>query len=100
MTFVELPIDRLSNRALDAIEAKQFQAAARLCRELLHRYPEAYDGHARFAELRQAQARFQEAANHYDTVLDMIRQDPHGADPETLHYFTELRDQALALIQP
>ena len=100
MTFVELPIDRLSNRALDALQAKQFQEAARLCRQLLHRYPDAYDGHARLAQLRHAQGRFQEAANHYDMVLDMIRHDPDGADPETLQYFTELRDQALALIQP
>lgn len=100
MTLGESDLDALSNQTLDAIEAGTYVEAARLCRRLLHLYPEAYDGHQRLAELRQAQGRFQEAANHYDAVLEMIQQDPHGPDPDTVQYLTELRDQALAQLHP
>jgi tetratricopeptide (TPR) repeat protein len=100
MTLGETDLDALSNRTLDAIEAGAYAQALTLCRRLLHRYPDAFDGHARFANLRLAQGRFQEAANHYDVVLEMLHQNPDGVDPDFVHYVTELRDQALAQAQP
>jgi len=99
MTFVETPLDKLSNRALDAIEAGQYQQAEVLCRKLLRKYRQAFDGHQRMAMLRAAQGRFEEAARHYEKLLEMIQKDPGGTDAETVQYLTEQRDQALAQAQ-
>ncbi len=59
-------------------------------------YRKAPDGHDRMAELRMAQGRFQEAADHYDKLLAMMAKNPRDFDPETVQYVTEQRDQALA----
>jgi tetratricopeptide (TPR) repeat protein len=99
MRLGETPLDKLSNRALDAIEARQYVEAAKLCQRLLRRYPEALDGHERLAQLREAQGRFAEAVAHYDQMLAMIRQHAEGTDAETLHYVTELRDRARAQVK-
>jgi len=100
MTLGETDLDALSNQALEAIEAGHYAQAFTLCRRLLHRYPEAFDGHQRLAELRQAEGRFQEAANHYDVVLEMLQQQPDGVGPDFVQYITELRDQALDQVKP
>ena len=100
MTLGETDLDALSNRTLDALDAGDYAQAFTLCRRLLHRYPEAFDGHHRFADLRQAQGRFQEAANHYDVVLQMLQQNPEGVDPDFVQYVTQQRDQALAQVKP
>ena len=96
MERVETPLDKLSNRALDAIEAGHFKETERLCKKLLRVYPKAPDGHDRMAMLRMAEGRFQDAARHYGSLLEMAQKDPQYFDPETVQYFTEQRGQALA----
>ena len=97
--MVETPLDKLSNRALDAIEAGRYDHAEQLCRKLLRNHRKAFDGHDRMAKLRQAQGRFQEAARHYTKLLEMMQKDPTGTDPETVQYVTEKRDRALARVK-
>lgn len=96
MRLVETPMDKLSNRALDAIEAGDYGKAEKLCRRLLREYPEIFDGHERLGMLREAQGRFLEAAQEYSKVLEMMKRDPEDVDEETVKFITEQRDQALA----
>lgn len=91
-----MDLDDLSNSALDAIEARNYDRAEKLCQRLLDEYPGAFDGHERLAKLRKVQGRYQEAADHYTTVLEMMEKDTWGIDEETIQYITELRDDALA----
>jgi tetratricopeptide (TPR) repeat protein len=100
MKLFRTSLDRLSNRALDAIEAQRYGEAEKLCQRLLHDYPEAFDGHERLGLLREAQGRFQEAADQYSEVLLMIERDPQGTDAQTVQLFTARRDHALARVQP
>ena len=99
MPRVEMPLDKLSNRALDAIEAGRYAQAEQLCKKLLRLYRKTPDGHERMAMLRQAQGHFENAARHYGKLLEMIQENPRDFDPETVQYFTELRDQALAKVE-
>lgn len=92
----ESPLDKLGNRTADAIDAGDFDKAEKLCRRLLREYPTTFDGHQRLGELREAQGRFQEAAEEYAKVLEQIRANPDGADEETVRYVTENRQRALA----
>jgi|TARA_B100000315_G_C14427163_1_gene518403 tetratricopeptide (TPR) repeat protein len=96
MSRVETPLDKLSNRAVDAIEAGRFKQAEQLCKKLLRVYRKAPDGHERMAMLREAQEQFEEAARHYDRLLEMMQKKPREFDPESVQYFTERRDQARA----
>ena len=96
MELVETPLDKLSNRALDAIEAGNFKEAERRCKKLLRVYRKAPDGHDRMAMLRMAQGRFQEAVHHYSKLLEMMQKNPRDFDPETVQHVTEQRDQAKA----
>ena len=98
MRRVETPLDKLSYRALDAIEAGRSEHAELLCRRLLRNHRKAFDGHDRTAKLREAQGRFQEAVRHYTKLLEMMEKD-RTTDPETVQYITEKRDRALALVQ-
>ena len=91
-----MDLDDLSNSVVDAIEAGNHDQAENLCRKLLDDYPEVFDGHERLAMLREAQGRFQEAADHYQKVLEMMKQNPDNVDQDTIQYITELRDQAVA----
>ena len=100
MKLFQTSPDRLSNRALDAIQAGRYDQAEKRCQQLLRDYPELFDGHERLGLLRQAQGRFQEAADHYTAVLALIQQDPQGTDAETVQHFTERRDEALRQVKP
>jgi len=92
----ESPLDKLGNRAADALETGDYEKAEKLCQRLLREYPTALDGRQRLGELREAQGRFQEAAEEYAKVLAQIRANPDGTDEETVRYVTENRDRALA----
>lgn len=94
-----MDLDDLSNSVVDAIQAKKYDQAENLCQRLLREYPDVFDGHERLAMLRKAQGRFHEATDHYEKVLDMMKKNPQGIDQETIHYITELRDQARAQIK-
>lgn len=96
---MELDVDALSNRALDAIEARKYDEAEKLCQQLLREYPDVFDGHDRMGELREIQGRFQEAADHFSKMLEMIKRNPAGTDKDTLKYCTEKRDRALAKVK-
>ena len=95
MSLVDPPLDKLSNRALDALQAGHFKQAEERCKKLLRVYRKAPDGHERMAMLREAQGQFAEAARHYDLLLEMIQKKPREFDPESVPYFTKRRDQAL-----
>jgi len=96
----EMDLDAFSNTVADAIDAGNHEEAEKLCQKLLSEYPDVFDGHQHLARLRKAQGRFQEAADHYEKVLQMMRKNPQGVDQETIQYITELHDQALAQGQP
>ena len=51
MRIVETPLDKLSTRALDAIEAGNYDQAEQLCKKLLRNYRKMFDGHDRMAML-------------------------------------------------
>lgn len=91
-----MDLDELSNSALDAIEARRYNRAEKLCRRLLREYPDVFDGHERLAMLREAQGRFREAVEHYEIVLQMMEEQRDYVDQEAIDYITELRDEALA----
>ena len=95
---VETPLDKLSNRALDAIEAGRFQRAEHLCKKLLRVYRKAPDGHQRMGMLRMAEGRYEEALRHYDKLMVIARSDPEHFGPEAEQYIDELRGQAQAAI--
>lgn len=95
----KMDLDDLSNSVVDAIQAKQYDQAQKLCQRLLREYPNVFDGHQRLAMLREAQRRFQEAADHYEKVLEMMKKNPHGIDQETVQYITQMRDQALTQVK-
>ena len=93
---IETELDALSNSVLDAIEARKYDEAEKLCQKLLLEYPEVADGPMRLAMLRDAQGRFQEAAQQYSKVLDTMSRQPGAFGQEMVTYVTEQRDQALA----
>ena len=94
----ETPLDKLSNRALDAIEAGHFQRAEQLCKKLLRVYRKAPDGHERMGMLRMAQGRYEDALRHYDKLMEIARKAPEYFGPEAEQYIDELRGQAQAAI--
>lgn len=96
----ESPIDQLSNRAADAIDAGRHDEAETLCRNLLEQHPDQLDGHDRFGMLREAQGRFKEAAEHYAKAIEMIGDENNAAALETIKYLKERRERALAKHQP
>ena len=89
-------LDDLSNGAVDAIQAKRYEEAQRLCDELLREYPQMVDGHDRLGMLREAQGRFAEAAAEYAKALAIIAGEPDRHGPEMAGIFRERRDGALA----
>lgn len=93
---IETDLDRLSNSVQDAIEARNYDEAEKICQRLLIEYPEVIDGHHRLAMLRKIQGRYQEAAEEYSKVLDMIRQQPEGFGQDAVTDFTEERAKLLA----
>jgi len=96
----ESPIDQLSNRAAEAIDAGRYDEAETLCRNLLEKYPDQLDGHDRFGMLREAQGRFKEAADHYTKAIEMIGGENSSAARETIDYLKERQKRALAKHQP
>ncbi len=96
MSTIETDVDTLSNQALDAIEARKYDEAEKLCQQLLREHPGSFDGHDRVGELREIQGRFGEAVENYSKMLALVKSNPSGTDADTLKYCTEKRDRALA----
>ncbi len=91
----ESDLDKLSNGVLDAIVARRFDEAERLCEQLQTEFPEVIDGRWRLAMVREAQERFEEAAALYAEVLKQMRRRPDHFDD--LAFETMERDRADAL---
>jgi tetratricopeptide (TPR) repeat protein len=89
-------IDKLSNSVLDAIDAGRFDEAERICERLRREYPETFDWHARYAKLREAQGRFEEAAEHYAEARDLVMRQADGPSPGLADMFEQRRNSALA----
>jgi tetratricopeptide (TPR) repeat protein len=100
MFAFETDLDALSNKARDAIKARKYDEAERRCQKLLREYPEVLDGHWCSAELREAQGRFQEAAEHFTKTLEMIAQTPEAFGKRLVQNLTARRDQVLAKTKP
>ena len=92
----ETDLDALSNSVLDAIEAKKYDEAEKRCQRLLLEFPEVFDGNYRLAQLRTAQKRFREAAEHYSKTLAIIARTPEEFGQELVRDIAKHRDQALA----
>jgi uncharacterized protein YecA (UPF0149 family) len=89
-------LDDLSNGALDAIQARRYEDADRLCEKLIRDYPELIDGHDRLGMLREAQGRFAEAAEHYAKALAIIEGEPDRHDQQMAGMFRKRRDETRA----
>ena len=83
---IETDLDALSNSVQDAIEARKYDEAEKRCQRLLLEFPEVIDGHHRLAELREAQGRFQEAAEHYTKALTIIARTPKEFGRDTTEH--------------
>ena len=93
-------LERVSNSAVDAIHGKRYEEAEKFCEQLLRDYPQIIDGHDRLGMLREAQGRYQEAADHYARVLELIEKDPEGFDREVSDDFRTRRQEALSKAPP
>jgi len=94
----ESDLDKLSNGVLDAIEARQFDEAERLCKQLRTEFPEVIDGRWRLAMLREAQEKFEEAAALYGEVLEEMRRQANGFDDGACESMERDRARALSKI--
>lgn len=84
----KMDAEDLSGAAIAAINASDFDHAEKLCRQLLHDFPEAVDGHECLAYLRASQSRQEEAKAHYEKALEKAKECPEQADPRLIHYLT------------
>ena len=89
-------LDALSNKVLDEIQAKRYDEAEKLCKQLISEYPDMIDGHERMAMLREAQGRFEEAANHYGEALSIMSRNSTSFGPEAVDYCKEQYKRLLA----
>lgn len=97
--ILESDPDQLSNAALDAIEGKRFDEAEKLCERLLKEFPDLIDGHERLAMLREAEGRFQDAADQYSRVLEMMERRPAAFDSEAIGYIKDCRGRVLSKVK-
>lgn len=89
------PLDQLSNRIVDLIDAEQFDEAERLCQRLLDEYPDIPDGHMRFGQLFRARGEPTKAAHHLRLSAAVAR--AADDDPELP---LSLEDEANSLDPP
>jgi len=88
----ERELDTLSNGVLDLIEERRWEAAEAACKELCQRYPSQVDGLERTGLLRQAQGRFDEAADCYRKAAVFASVRP-GFEPDSVAYFWEQAEE-------
>jgi hypothetical protein len=84
----KMDMEGLSCRAIAAINASDFDHAKKLCRQLLHDFPEAVDGHECLAYLFASQSQHEEAKAHYEKALGKAKDCPEQADPRLIRYLT------------
>ena len=69
------PLDRLSNGAVDLINAGRLEEAERMCQQLLVEFPEVPDGHMRLGLLHRRRGDNHKAAEHLRLAAAMARSD-------------------------
>lgn len=80
-------IDRLSNHAVDLIEAGRLEEAEEVCRRLLEEFPDLPDGLVRTAAIHEAREQRREAAQCYRRAADLqLENDPEFGHELATHY--------------
>ncbi len=69
------PLDRLSNGAVDLINAGRLEEAERMCQQLLVEFPDLPDGHMRLGLLHRRRGDNHKAAEHLRLAAAMARSD-------------------------
>jgi len=95
----ETDIGDLSDATVNAIGARRFDEAERLCDRLLKEFPDQVDGHEQLGQLREAQGRFSEAAKHYTDALAFIDRVKEGFDEGSIAYFRECHARVLSKLK-
>jgi len=85
-------LDELSNKTGDAIRARRWDEAEKLCRRLRELYPDEIDADDRMARLRLAQDDFVGALPYAKTALENARANPEKFDPELIADLAEQVD--------
>ncbi|MFH0730726.1 MAG: SEC-C metal-binding domain-containing protein [Pseudomonadota bacterium] len=78
-------LDDLSNSVIDLIDAKKFDEAKSVCKELRERYPDQVDGIERMAMVYEACGENQKAAEYYQKTAEFMRSNP-GFDNEGIQW--------------
>lgn len=78
-------IDDLSNSVIDLINAKKFDEAKSICKELRERYPDQVDGIERMAMVYEACGENQKAGEYYQKAAEFMRSNP-GFDNEGIQW--------------
>ena len=86
------PLEDLSNRVLDLIEAGRFDEADEVCRRLRKDYPDVVDGLSRQAEVYEARGMYAEAASYYRRSAAFAR-NHEGFDEEGIRDWEETADR-------
>ena len=82
-SWVELEFDRLSNRVVDLIDARQFDAATTACDELQAHYPDEIDWLMRRAMLHEALGQTTRAIEFYQRTVAFMEDNPEGFDVDS-----------------
>lgn len=82
--------------ATEAIEAKKYDEAEKICRRLLIEHPDQFDSFDAVGELREAQGQFQEAADNYSKALEILKHHTKGSDQSGPKHWENKRDRALS----
>ena len=88
-----IDIEDLSCTAIVAINNSDFRHAEKLCRRLLHDFPEAFEGHECLAYLCASQSRHEEAKAHYEKALEKAREHAEQTGPSLIDRMTAAHNE-------
>src|SRR4051794_4239753 len=83
-------LTRASNAAADLVRAGKLDEAEQAARDLLVRFTQVHDGYDRLGMVHEARGENHQAADCYRKVIEIIRQNPDGYDPEFANVFIKL----------
>jgi hypothetical protein len=81
-----------SNDVVDYLREGKLDSAGRKARDLLLRFPTAYDGYDRLGMVYQACGKNRHAAECYRMLIEHIKQHPQEGDPD-LRFYSNLADE-------
>ena len=84
----EDPLDKLSNRVVDLIEAGRLDEADAVCDQLAAEYPDMIDPIERRAMVLEARGDAAAAAHHYRLAADYARTH-EGFEPDSVTYYVD-----------